>query len=132
MKTFFSAALLLGGAFTATHAAAACNYPIAPGKFPDGSVASREEMTSAKDLVVSRARTIGANLPEDAPGATVFGGGIAQESQQASFPKLDVPSAQSAARLKLVTGRPSAAQMASASAVQAASAAHADPSPSAW
>ncbi len=52
MKTFFSAALLLGGAFAATHAAAACNYPIAPGKFPDGSVASRDEMKSAKDLVV--------------------------------------------------------------------------------
>ena len=52
MKTFLSAALLIGGAFAASHVQAACNYPIAPGKFPDGSVASRDEMKSAKDLVV--------------------------------------------------------------------------------
>jgi hypothetical protein len=52
MKTFLSAALLLGGALAVTQARAACTYPIAPGKFPDGSVASREEMKSAKDTVV--------------------------------------------------------------------------------
>jgi hypothetical protein len=52
MKTIFSAALLLGGALAVGQAQAACNYPIAPGKFPDGSVASRDEMKSAKDLVV--------------------------------------------------------------------------------
>src|SRR5690348_1817105 len=52
MKTFFSAALLLAGALAASHAQAACTYPIAPGKFPDGTVASRDEMKSAKATVV--------------------------------------------------------------------------------
>ena len=49
MKTIFSAVLLLGAA---QQAQAACTYPIAPGKFPDGSVASRDEIKAAKDLVV--------------------------------------------------------------------------------
>jgi hypothetical protein len=52
MKTLFSAALLLGGALVLPQAHAACNYPIAPGKLPDGSVASREEIKAAKDQVV--------------------------------------------------------------------------------
>lgn len=52
MKKFFSAALLLGGALAVLQAQAACNYPIAPGKFPDGSVATRDEIKAAKDVVV--------------------------------------------------------------------------------
>ena len=52
MKMLFSAAVLLGGTFAVSGAHAACTYPIAPGKFPDGSVASREEIKAAKDLVV--------------------------------------------------------------------------------
>jgi hypothetical protein len=49
-KTLLAA--LLCGSFVAHAAHAACNYPVGPGKFPDGSVASREEMTAAKKLVV--------------------------------------------------------------------------------
>jgi hypothetical protein len=52
MKTVLSTALLLGGAFIVHQAQAACTYPIAPGKFPDGNVASREEIKAAKDQVV--------------------------------------------------------------------------------
>jgi hypothetical protein len=52
MKMLFSAAVLLGGALVHTQAQAACTYPIAPGKFPDGNVASRDEIKAAKDLVV--------------------------------------------------------------------------------
>lgn len=52
MKKLFSAALLIGGVFAAYQAQAACTYPIAPGKFPDGSVASRDEIKTAKDTVV--------------------------------------------------------------------------------
>lgn len=51
MKTIYSAALLIG-AFAVSQAQAACNYPIAPGKFPDGTVASRDEMKTAKAQVV--------------------------------------------------------------------------------
>lgn len=50
-KTFF-AALILGGGFAAPAANAACTYPVGPGKFPDGNVASREEMSAAKKQVV--------------------------------------------------------------------------------
>jgi hypothetical protein len=47
-----SLALLLAGSLAAAAAQAACNYPVAPGKFPDGSVASKEEMLEAKKTVV--------------------------------------------------------------------------------
>lgn len=52
MNKFFSAALAVGGALAVHQAQAACTYPIAPGKFPDGAVASRDEIKSAKDTVV--------------------------------------------------------------------------------
>jgi hypothetical protein len=52
MKKIVSASLLLSGVFAISQAQAACNYPIAPGKFPDGSVAARDEMKAAKDQVV--------------------------------------------------------------------------------
>ena len=52
MKKIYTAALLLGGLFAVHQAQAACNYPIAPGKFPDGNSASRDEIKAAKDLVV--------------------------------------------------------------------------------
>jgi hypothetical protein len=52
MKKVLSLALLLGSAFATQHAQAACDYPVAPGKFPDGNAASREEMKAAKDQVV--------------------------------------------------------------------------------
>lgn len=51
MKYLF-AALVLSGAFATAQANAACQYPVAPGKFPDGSVASKEEMLAAKSQVV--------------------------------------------------------------------------------
>jgi hypothetical protein len=51
MKHVFSA-LIIGAAFAAAQAHAACDYPVAPGKFPDGSQASKEEMVAAKNLVV--------------------------------------------------------------------------------
>jgi hypothetical protein len=51
MKTFYSAAFLLAGSL-AIHQAQACDYPVAPGAFPDGNVASRDEMKVAKDQVV--------------------------------------------------------------------------------
>ena len=52
MKKLFSAALLLGGVFAVHQAQAACTYPIAPGRFPDGSVATRDEIKTAKDSVL--------------------------------------------------------------------------------
>jgi hypothetical protein len=51
MKHVFSA-LIIGAAFVAAQAQAACAYPVAPGKFPDGSQASKDEMLAAKGLVV--------------------------------------------------------------------------------
>jgi len=51
MKHVFSA-LIIGAAFAAAQVHAACDYPVAPGKFPDGSMASKEEMLAAKGLVV--------------------------------------------------------------------------------
>ena len=52
MKTIFSAALMLAGTLAVHQAEAACSYPVAPGKFPDGNVASRDEIKAAKDQVV--------------------------------------------------------------------------------
>jgi len=52
MNGFFSAVLTVGGAFAVHQAHAACSYPIAPGKFPDGTVATRDEIKVAKDSVV--------------------------------------------------------------------------------
>jgi hypothetical protein len=52
MKKVLFAALLLGGTFAIQQAQAACPYPVAPGKFPDGNVASRDELKAAKDQVV--------------------------------------------------------------------------------
>ena len=52
MKKVLSAALLMGCAFAIQQAQAACPYPVAPGKFPDGNVASRDEIKAAKDQVV--------------------------------------------------------------------------------
>ena len=52
MKKLYSAALLLGGVFAVHQAQAACNYPVAPGRFPDGNSATRDEIKAAKDMVV--------------------------------------------------------------------------------
>lgn len=51
MKRYVLSALILGG-FAASHAMAACEYPTAPGKFPDGSSATLDEMKAAKASVV--------------------------------------------------------------------------------
>jgi len=51
MKHVFSA-LIIGAAFAAAQAHAACDYPVAPGAFPDGSLATKEEMLAAKGQVV--------------------------------------------------------------------------------
>ena len=51
MKQLFSA-LILGCGLAAAQAQAACDYPGAPGKFPDGTQASKEEMLEAKKSVV--------------------------------------------------------------------------------
>jgi len=51
MKQFFSA-LIVGTGLIAAQAYAACDYPTAPGKFPDGTQASKEEMLAAKASVV--------------------------------------------------------------------------------
>ncbi|HEU5134758.1 MAG TPA: hypothetical protein VFU13_06405 [Steroidobacteraceae bacterium] len=51
MKHVFSA-LIVGAVFAAAQAHAACDYPVAPGKFPDGNQATKEEMLAAKGLVV--------------------------------------------------------------------------------
>jgi hypothetical protein len=45
-------ALVVVGGFAGAQAQAACPYPTAPGKFPDGSAASKEEMLAAKKTVV--------------------------------------------------------------------------------
>jgi hypothetical protein len=39
------------GALAGAQAYAACDYPIAPGKFPDGTQATKEEMLTAKHAV---------------------------------------------------------------------------------
>ena len=44
--------LLVAGALAAAQAHAACTYPVAPGKFPDGAQASLDEMKAAKASVV--------------------------------------------------------------------------------
>jgi hypothetical protein len=51
MKHQLMATLILAGGF-ALQANAACDYPVAPGKFPDGSQASLDEMKAAKAQVV--------------------------------------------------------------------------------
>jgi len=50
MKHVLSA--LVVGAMFASQAHAGCDYPTAPGKFPDGSLATKEEMLAAKGQVV--------------------------------------------------------------------------------
>jgi hypothetical protein len=52
MKYPVLSALILVGALAATQAQAACDYPVAPGKFPDGTQATKDEMLAAKKLVV--------------------------------------------------------------------------------
>src|SRR6188768_902425 len=51
MKHYITALILAGG-LAASQAHAACNYPVAPGKFPDGNQASKDEMLAAKGQVV--------------------------------------------------------------------------------
>ncbi|HTU66853.1 MAG TPA: hypothetical protein VMF52_12965 [Steroidobacteraceae bacterium] len=51
MKTQLFAAVVLACGF-AVQAQAACDYPVAPGKFPDGTQASLDEMKAAKAQVV--------------------------------------------------------------------------------
>jgi len=51
MKHQLLAAVVLVGGF-AMQAQAACDYPVAPGKFPDGTQASLDEMKAAKASVV--------------------------------------------------------------------------------
>ena len=51
MKHQFLAAVVLIGGF-ALQANAACDYPVAPGKFPDGSQATLDDMKAAKASVV--------------------------------------------------------------------------------
>jgi hypothetical protein len=51
MKHLLSTLLIAGG-LAAAQAQAACNYPVAPGKFPDGTQASLDEMKAAKASVV--------------------------------------------------------------------------------
>ena len=46
------AALVLTCGFAAVQANAACPYPVAPGKFPDGNQATKDEMLAAKSQVV--------------------------------------------------------------------------------
>ena len=52
MKKFLTALVLTGGLVAAQANAADCTYPTAPGKFPDGTQATKEEMLAAKKLVV--------------------------------------------------------------------------------
>jgi hypothetical protein len=61
MKSMILAATL-AGAVAAQAAHANCSYPVAPGRFPDGSVASKEEMQAAKKLVVQYDADINAYL----------------------------------------------------------------------
>jgi hypothetical protein len=51
MKHQLLVAVILAVGF-AVQANAACDYPVAPGKFPDGSVATLDEMKAAKASVV--------------------------------------------------------------------------------
>jgi hypothetical protein len=51
MKHQLLATLILAGGF-AIQANAACDYPVAPGKFPDGSQATLDDMKAAKAQVV--------------------------------------------------------------------------------
>jgi hypothetical protein len=51
MKHQLLAAVVLASGF-AFQANAACDYPVAPGKFPDGTQASLDEMKAAKASVV--------------------------------------------------------------------------------
>ena len=51
MKQFVST-FILGCGLAVAQANAACDYPSAPGKFPDGSQASKDEMLTAKKSVV--------------------------------------------------------------------------------
>jgi hypothetical protein len=51
MKHQLLAAVVLVGGF-AMQAHAACDYPVAPGKFPDGNQATLDEMKAAKASVV--------------------------------------------------------------------------------
>jgi len=51
MKKYLTALVLTGG-LAAAHANAACSYPTAPGKFPDGTQATKEDMLAAKKQVV--------------------------------------------------------------------------------
>ena len=52
MKHYITALIVAGG-LAAAQAHAACNYPVAPGKFPDGNSATKEEMLAAKSQVVT-------------------------------------------------------------------------------
>ena len=61
MKQLLSAIVLLGG-LAAAQANAACPYPVAPGKFPDGGVATKEEMLGAKQQVMKYNTDIDAYL----------------------------------------------------------------------
>jgi hypothetical protein len=47
MKQLLSA-LILGCGLATAQANAACDYPVAPGKFPDGTQATKEEMLAGK------------------------------------------------------------------------------------
>ncbi len=49
MKQLIYTLLVVGGI---AQAQAACDYPIAPGKFPDGGQASKDDMLKAKGQVV--------------------------------------------------------------------------------
>jgi hypothetical protein len=51
MKHLLSSLLVAGG-LVAGQAYAACDYPVAPGKFPDGTQATLDEMKTAKASVV--------------------------------------------------------------------------------
>lgn len=51
MKHVLSA-LIVGATFAAAQAHAGCDYPTPPGAFPDGGMATKEEMLAAKGLVV--------------------------------------------------------------------------------
>jgi hypothetical protein len=51
-KQHLLSALLLTCGLAAAQAQAACDYPTAPGKFPDGTQASLDEMKTAKAAVV--------------------------------------------------------------------------------
>jgi hypothetical protein len=51
MKTVISLVVLAAGLWAAD-ARAACSYPVAPARFPDGNVATLDEMKAAKTQVV--------------------------------------------------------------------------------